>query len=184
MQLEKTINIEVAQRRTGVILYAKQSDAKSRFYTVTFIADGKKVDLDGATSAMFRGEKPDGHSFAREAVLNEDGTVTIEVGGQVLAAPGYVECDVAAYQGDRILSSGNFTIKVEHVPLGEDTTDSDDDFSFLNQATRATEAANAAAEAADEAADEANDAAAAARAVVANILYIDAEGYICAEGGE
>lgn len=169
MRFDKEIAIEIAQRATGVVIYAKQSDTKSRYYKVTFTDNGKKVDISGATAAAFRGEKPDGHSFAITPTINSDGTITIEVGGQVLTAAGYVECDVTAFQGNSVLSTGNFLIKVDRVPLGDNATDSTDEYSFLNQAIAAADNANAAAASVEAAKAAATTAAANANAAAASV---------------
>ena len=184
MQVVDTISLEVAKKSTGVVLYAKQDDDNTRYYKVRFVKDGVPVDISDATSVAFRGEKPDGHSFVNTATLNSDGTVTIEVGGQVVTAPGYVECDVAAYKNTDVLSAGNFHIKVQRVPVGANQTDSTSEFSFLTQVNTAKAAADAATEAANAAAAAANAAAALITQIVGNYMYLDDEGYICADEEE
>lgn len=120
MKVIKQITLDLKERGTACWVCAKQGDDASRFVQVT-LTDGGTVWIPptGATASL-RCVKPDGNGIYDPAVINSDGTVTVELTGQVLAVGGSVRADVTlAGPEGQILSTVSFGILVEPVPLGE-----------------------------------------------------------------
>lgn len=124
--MQITQNIALDLNRVGVyscaLVEAKQGDNASRFVCVALTVDGVKYTPSGVT-AKFRCVKPDGCSCYDPAAINADGTITVELTEQVLAAPGWVDADICLCGDDGdILSTASFKIHVEPAPLGKNVT--------------------------------------------------------------
>ena len=119
MQYVKHIELDVANCNLYKCIYAKQGDAKSRYIKATILANGEKVTISSGMTAKFRAEKPDGKAILNPAVVNDDGTVTVELTEQTLAAEGVVDADIVIYSasGEK-LSTVPFKIDVEKAPHG------------------------------------------------------------------
>lgn len=78
-----------------VSVYAKQSDANSRYVNITCTDHGKKVVLDNnAVSAFVRMKKSDGNYIYNDAEILNDGTILVELTQQMLTATGKHVSDV------------------------------------------------------------------------------------------
>lgn len=119
MQYVKPIELDVANCNLYKCIYAKQGDAKSRYIKATILVNGEKVTISSGMTAKFRAEKPDGKAILNPAVVNDDGTVTVELTEQTLAAEGVVDADIVIYSasGEK-LSTVPFKIDVEKAPHG------------------------------------------------------------------
>ena len=85
-----------------VNVYAKQSDANSRFINVTCTDYGKKVTLDKSNvSALVRVRKSDGKIVFNDTEILDDGTVLVTITSQMVASSGKQDVDLM------ILSSPN-----------------------------------------------------------------------------
>ena len=119
MQYVKPIELDVASCNLYKFIYAKQGDAKSRYIKATILANGEKVTISSGMTAIFRAKKPDGKAILNPAVVNDDGTVTVELTEQTLAAEGVVDADIviSSASGEK-LSTVPFKIDVEKAPHG------------------------------------------------------------------
>ncbi len=113
------ITLDVAGRNLYKYVYAKQGDSGSRFVKATILADGKVMQIGSGMTAKFRAEKPDGKAILNPATVNDDGTVTVELTKQTLAADGVVDADIviSSASGEE-LSTVSFKIEVEKAPFG------------------------------------------------------------------
>lgn len=113
------IALDVAGRNLYKYVYAKQGDSGSRFVKATILADGKVMEIGSGMTAKFRAEKPDGKAILNPATVNDDGTVTVELTKQTLAADGVVDADIviSSASGEE-LSTVSFKIEVEKAPSG------------------------------------------------------------------
>lgn len=113
------IDLDVAGRNLYKYVYAKQGDSGSRFVKATILADGKVMEIGSGMTAKFRAKKPDGKAILNPAVVNDDGTVTVELTKQTLAADGVVDADIviSSASGEEI-STVSFKIEVEKAPSG------------------------------------------------------------------
>lgn len=173
-QYQKPIKLDVGIVNKHQYVDAKQLDNKSRYITVTLLADGVPIKPDAETTAVFRAVKPDGKSVEYAATINGDGTVTAELTQQALAVKGVVKADIQLIgSDDSLLSSASFFIQVQEAPLGEDIESESQILIFSQLTAEAVQAANKsqqgaanAAASAEEAAGEADDAVAAKNAAI------------------
>lgn len=135
------IDLDVAGRNLYKYVYAKQGDSGSRFVKATILADGKVMEIGSGMTAKFRAEKPDGKAILNPAVVNDDGTVTVELTKQTLAADGVVDADIviSSASGEE-LSTVSFKIEVEKAPHGS-LTDSKNEMLVLQKLIDDSEAA-------------------------------------------
>ena len=119
MQSTQYVTLDLNTRSVFSYIRAKQGDSGSRFVCVTLTENGAAYQLPDGVEANFRCLKPDGNSVYNPAVINDDGTITVELTEQVLAVPGVVSADVCLCdtQGD-ILSTVSFEIRVDPAPVG------------------------------------------------------------------
>ncbi len=146
---------------------AKQCDNASRVLKVTLTSNNQQIKPETGTEAIFRCLKPDGNSCVNPAVINADGTVTVEFTKQELAIKGVTLADISLIKNETILSTVSFRIMVDEAPISVSKVKSSGEFLILldtikaaetaieKSAVSANEAQNA-AEAADEAANLAN----------------------------
>lgn len=124
MNLTKTVNLDFfGNGRTDlpkVTISAKQGDTQTRFLRCILQNGTEAWQFPEGVAVQFRCVKPDGHSCDNPAVINEDGTVTVELTDQVLAVPGHVMADLSFLDMDGgVLSTMSFGIWVEPVPQGK-----------------------------------------------------------------
>lgn len=144
-----TLDINAASAVT--VVNVKRSDAFARFVNVTLVKDGVKYTPEAGVWAMFRCEKPDGHGVITDSrnkdteldrflvVINNDGTITIELTDQVTTAVGRCKCDVCLLFNDEVLSTTPFIIDVRPTPNIASLVVSTDDFRTLTNALATVE---------------------------------------------
>ena len=119
MILEQTVTLDLLGMEQYPVVRAKQGDDGSRFLKVAITREGEAYALPAGVTALFRCMKEDGHSCMNPAVVNEDGTITVELTEQVLAVPGTVWADLCLNgENGAVLSTMSFQIRVEPAPLG------------------------------------------------------------------
>ena len=115
----QSITLDLSENQSCPYIYAKQGDSQSRNVRVKLTNGGADYQAQGIT-ANLRARKPDGTMVLNPAVVNDDGTITLELTSQVLAVPGSVLADVCLCgSGGEILSTVSFVICVEPAPMGE-----------------------------------------------------------------
>lgn len=124
--ITQNITLDLSKQTPMQYVYAKQGDNESRYVRVT-LTDNGTVYIPAGVQANFRARKPDGTMIYNPTVINEDGTLTLELTGQTLAAAGTVLADVCLCGNDsEILSSASFAISVEVQPYGEEAESSNE----------------------------------------------------------
>lgn len=131
MQFTQNITLDINERNTFKTVYAKQEDNNSRFLKITMTKNGEQITPATGDSAAFRCLKPDGHSCFDSATINQDGTITVELTGQVLAVAGKIHCDVSIINNTRVLSTATFIIINEDIPLNAEQGRSSSEFLYL-----------------------------------------------------
>lgn len=108
-----TKNISLDFYNNSIVnVYAKQSDANSRFINVTCTDHGQKVFIDKAyISAFVRMKKSDGTYIYHEVNIQDDGTILITLNNQMLAAYGKQVVDVVLLATPDITYEGLNTIE-------------------------------------------------------------------------
>lgn len=117
--VESYISLDFAQRTAPVTAFAKQGDQNSRIIHVQPLMRGVPVSIDRNSQyvAYFAAKKPDGHIVYNDsAKINEDGTITVYLTDQTLAAHGNASCCIVleSRAGETILTSQNFTLIIEY----------------------------------------------------------------------
>lgn len=116
-EVVKTISLDFAQKTSPVTVFAKQGDHRTRIIHIQPLMNGVPMNIDTSFQyvAKFAAKKPDGHYVYNDsAKINEDGTITVTLTDQSLAAHGNaICCIVLETQSGDVLSSQNFTLIVE-----------------------------------------------------------------------
>ena len=155
MDITQKITLDLDRRSVYTAICAKQGDEKSRKVQITLVSGGAVYKAPSGAQAKFRAQKPDGTMVLNPAVVNSDGTVTVELTRQTIAVPGEVTADV--YLTDStgsVLSSASFVIHVEPAPSGMQT-DSENEYLVLVEMVDRAEKAAAGAEKSEKAATNA-----------------------------
>ena len=155
MDITQKITLDLDRRSVYTTICAKQGDTKSRKVQITLVSGGAVYKAPPGAQAKFRAQKPDGTMVLNPAVVNSDGTVTVDLTRQTIAVPGEVTADV--YLTDStgsVLSSASFVIHVEPAPSGMQT-DSENEYLVLVEMVDRAEKAAAGAEKSEKAATNA-----------------------------
>ena len=162
MDITQKITLDLDRRSVYTAICAKQGDEKSRKVQITLVSGGAVYKAPSGAQAKFRAQKPDGTMVLNPAVVNGDGTVTVELTRQTIAVPGEVTADV--YLTDStgsVLSSASFVIHVEPAPTGAQI-DSGNEFlhlvALVERAESASTTAGKQAQAAAASAQQAQEA--------------------------
>lgn len=116
--VEKMIYLDFAQKTSTVTVFAKQGDNKTRTIQIFPMLDGipMAIDREAQYVAKFAAKKPDGHYVYNDsAKINDDGTITVTLTDQTLAAHGNATCCIMLEtKSDDVLTSQNFTLIIEY----------------------------------------------------------------------
>lgn len=146
MNYTRSLTLDVNLEGEMPALRVKQSDINSRFVRIRLRKDGEDYSPDSLMQILFRCRKPDGHAVILDSmyedseegryfvILNNDGTITVELVPQVSAVPGKCYCDICLLKNGKVLSSIPFLISVVPMPDIADTITSADEFHILSEA--------------------------------------------------
>lgn len=116
-EVVKTISLDFAQKTSPVTVFAKQGDNRTRIIHIQPLMNGVPMNIDTSFQyvAKFAAKKPDGHYVYNDsAKINDDGTITVTLTDQTLAAHGNAICCIMLEtQSGDVLSSQNFTLIIE-----------------------------------------------------------------------
>lgn len=116
--VEKMIYLDFAQKTSPVTVFAKQGDNLTRIIQIFPMLDGipMAIDREAQYVAKFAAKKPDGHYVYNDsAKINDDGTITVTLTDQTLAAHGNATCCIMLEtKSDDVLTSQNFTLIIEY----------------------------------------------------------------------
>lgn len=163
MDYTRNIVLDVNAISASTVVRAKQGDNSTRFINITLTEDQQRVTPDSDATAQFRLEKPDRHAILDSAVINSDGTITVELTSQCTAVVGRAKADICIMKDGKCLSTATFFLEVLASPDIADRALSSDSFGLLDEAiARSQQAEGDAREAIDlanDAIETANDAA-------------------------
>lgn len=135
MQYIKEITVDLSGEMYFSYITAVQGDENSRFVKITLLSGGVAfVPPEGAIAAL-RCKKPDGTFTFNDATINEDGTITAELTGNMLAAVGNCRCEVTIYDNGSALTSVPFIVKVTPGAVDPDV-ESTDEYAALTAALK------------------------------------------------
>lgn len=146
MDTTKRINVDIDKNNLSPPVFSKELDKGTRFINVKLISNGQQIVPDSDCIAIFRGIKPDGHSFMNTATIENDGTITAELTEQILAVSGNIKCDISLLKGGLIsegvetLSSSTFILEAQKVPFNDNSTPSAPEMTYLMLEIHASEA--------------------------------------------
>ena len=137
MNITEHITLDFHKPNSGTLVRAKQGDNDARYICITLTGNDTVYKPPEGATAGFRCLKPDGCSCDNPAVINEDGTITVELTEQVLAAHGHVWADLYLNGPDgQRLSSLNFRIYSEFVPQGQNIPSTNEFLALVDMVSR------------------------------------------------
>ena len=112
MKYIKTLKIDIDKKNFEVIP-SVQYDSNTRFLHIQLLNDSVPFDITGC-SVILSGVKEDGNPIFNscDIINSEIGFIQAEVTEQMNAIPGYIDCEIKIYDGEGVLTSKKFTIKV------------------------------------------------------------------------
>ncbi len=155
MTTTKRIKLDFSRALNPVIVWAKQGDVKSRFVEIEPYSDGVPMTIPSGVTGRFSCKKPDGKEVFNDKVTVASALVTVELSEQTLAVAGEAFCEVSLYQGNSILSTQGFILKIEPSAAPSAQIESDNDYGSYKAALIEIEAYKKEAEATVEAAQKA-----------------------------
>ena len=112
MKYIKTLKIDIDKKNFEVIP-SVQYDSNTRFLHIQLLNDSVPFDITGC-SVILSGVKEDGNPIFNscDIINSEIGFIQAEVTEQMNAIPGNIDCEIKIYDGEGVLTSKKFTIKV------------------------------------------------------------------------
>lgn len=93
------IELDVAECAPGTVIMAKQGDFGSRFVQVRLMSHRVPIFVPEDAAVLLNVRRPDGEVAAFAGSVNGDGTLTLPIGGWMLAVKGVLLCDVSVTDG-------------------------------------------------------------------------------------
>ncbi len=131
-EITRKITVDLARRGNVRLIFARQNDFNSRRIVVNLTDGGVPFKVEKTNVAIFNFARPDGESGAFAGQIEDDGSVSIVLGGWPLSVVGEVKCSLSIFSDDeKKLTSADFYLDVEiALYIGEDITE-DEDYSML-----------------------------------------------------
>lgn len=131
-EITRKITVDLARRGNVRLIFARQNDFNSRRIVVNLTDGGVPFKVEKTNVAIFNFARPDGESGAFAGQIEDDGSVSIVLGGWPLSVVGEVKCSLSIFSDDeKKLTSADFYLDVEiALYIGEDITE-DKDYSML-----------------------------------------------------
>jgi hypothetical protein len=133
MKYIKTLKIDIDKKNFEVIP-SVQYDSNTRFLHIQLLNDSVPFEITGC-SVILSGVKEDGNPIFNscDIINSEIGFIQAEVTEQMNAIPGYIDCEIKIYDGEGVLTSKKFTIKVTASQTSR-TVESTGEFKALTEA--------------------------------------------------
>ena len=112
------INLDVNATSAATVVKVKQGDSLMRYINVTLLQDGVQFVPDSGSTAKFRFENPDGLATEETAVIEQDGTVTVQLSAQYTEISGRCKADILISLNDGTISTAVFVVDVQKSPNG------------------------------------------------------------------
>ena len=151
MNYTREITLDLNPENEIPVVRVKQGDASTRFVKATLEKDGEQYIPEEGVRVLFRCQKPDGTSVMTDSsaadtelgrylvVINQDGTITVELVEQVMTVPGRCRCDLCLFINEEVLSTLPFAIMVIPSPNTTILAVSTNDFRTLSSRITAAE---------------------------------------------
>lgn len=142
--ITQTYNLNLIPSSAPLVVHCSRYDKNSR--TLSFnIFDGDLLySIPNGTLVTIRGTKPDKTGFSYSCTF-EDSIVSVDIQEQMTVVSGDVECEIRLTNGDEILGTANFILRVERSALADDTVISETDLPAVENAEQYALRAEAAA---------------------------------------
>lgn len=170
----QNFNVNLFNEYPPMVLYAKQGDSLSRFFTVTLLDNGAPFKIPEEVSFSVRFGAPGMSSGWYDTITETDGSshsafsvdgnvVTVELAEQVIAQSGVNQlCLMMHNSGGYQLTSWNICVQIQATP-GADDPEATQYFNLLSELLdQVNEAADAGSQSAEQAAQSASSAASSA----------------------
>ena len=143
MEYVQDIVLNVTPDSSVPVVHVKQGDASTRFIRAVIVKDHEILTPGAEMTVLFREEKPDGTGVLLDStyedtdlgrylvVVNEDGSVVIELVEQTTTCTGLCKCDLSFIDGQKTISSASFILDVECAPDVSTIAVSSNDFRTL-----------------------------------------------------
>ena len=143
MEYTQDIVLNVTPDSSVPVVHVKQGDASTRFIRAVIVKDHDVLIPGAEMTVLFREEKPDGTGVLLDStyedtefgrylvVVNEDGSVTVELVEQATTCAGLCKCDISFLDGQKTISSASFVLDVDRAPGVASIAVSSDDFRTL-----------------------------------------------------
>ena len=131
-EIIRKITVDLARRGNVRLIFARQNDFNSRRIVIYLTDGGVPFKVEKTNVAIFNFARPDGESGAFAGQIEDDGSVSIVLGGWPLSVVGEVKCSLSIFSDDeKKITSADFYLDVETaLYIGEDITE-DKDYSML-----------------------------------------------------
>ena len=127
----KKINVDLSRSGNTRLIFARQNDRDSRKLRIKLLDSGEDYPVNEEHVATLNVLRPDGDSFAVAAEVT-DGVVEVTLPYRALAVAGLVNCSISIYsEGDRKLTSDDFTLEVKEAHYKGDDIAEDEDVTLL-----------------------------------------------------
>lgn len=123
------ITLDLNPNIASPIISAKQNDIDSRVLLVHYTQDGAEYKVSRSNSVALRLRKPDMHMIFNDGIINEDGTVSVELTRECLAVAGRAYADLVEFNSEgQTLSTSSFIINIQASPdvMGSEAVSSDE----------------------------------------------------------
>lgn len=159
MSIVYTNNLDMHSGGVPLIVHLGQYDSDFSLVFNLYSSVGA-LTIESGTTAEIRGTKSDGFGYSADATIDiVNKKVTVAGSNQMTAAARQNIFELVLLKNNKVLSSANFILDVEHAALDADTIQDESVLKELNAiiagAETATQAASAAAESAEAAAESA-----------------------------
>lgn len=124
------IDIDLSGERRPVVVYAKQGDVSARRIDIGFIDNGTVYQIPNGVTARIWIKKPDGTAVYNDTTIVGN-RVIADLTSQALMVAGDARAEIALYQGETLLSTSVFVIRIEHNARSESAAESSNEFGAL-----------------------------------------------------
>ena len=116
------LDLNLTQLKNAPLIPVVQGDVDSRYLVITFWNGREKVSIANTQTVKMMAELSNGMIAQIDGVVNEDGTVTIEIDEQTMWQPGNVRCTVQILgENSEVLSSYIFWVRVTPSVAGQES---------------------------------------------------------------
>ena len=131
-EITRKITVDLARRGSVRLIFARQNDFNSRKIQIYLTNAGVPFPVEKTSVAIVNFARADGTSGAFYGEIEDDGSITVVLGGWQLAVEGEVKCSVSIFsENEKKLTSSNFYLDVETaLYIGDEITE-DEDYSML-----------------------------------------------------